>query len=65
VMPNELGYTLAEIAEQFAVDPRTVRRWVSAGLLPAVEVFEVNPERPDWKPQRRKRVPAEAVERLL
>ena len=27
--------TIAQVAEHFSVDPRTIRRWISSGVLPA------------------------------
>ena len=30
--------TITQVAEHFAVDPRTVRRWISSGVLPARRV---------------------------
>lgn len=31
-------FTTAEVAAHLRVDPSTVRRWISAGVLPAVKV---------------------------
>lgn len=33
---NEMVYTTAEVAEKLKVHPRSVRRWVIAGLLRAL-----------------------------
>ena len=30
--------TIAQVAEVFSVDPRTIRRWISSGVLPARRV---------------------------
>jgi excisionase family DNA binding protein len=40
--------TIRQAAEHFGVDPRTIRRWISAGVLPArrvgPRVIRVNPD---------------------
>ena len=36
-MPAQL-LTIPQVAEHFSVDPRTIRRWISSGVLPARRV---------------------------
>lgn len=52
-MTNRL-YTLAEVAELMAVDPRTVKRWAKDGKLAVI-----------MTPGGKYRVPAAEVERLM
>ena len=35
---RKYSHSVQEIAEQYGVDPRTVRRWISAGRIDAVRV---------------------------
>jgi excisionase family DNA binding protein len=37
VLPTEIA-TVAEVAERLKVDPSTVRRWISSGVLKAVRI---------------------------
>jgi excisionase family DNA binding protein len=41
--------TPREVARQFAVDQHTVLAWISAGLMPALDVRRPGAARPRWR----------------